>query len=671
MTRFAPSLGSTSPLTHILARFPTQEADTRFLHLFEQLPAAFIVLPSTGQIVATNARATQLTGWSRNDLETLHLTNLLAAPAEADSLTNFALMRAGMTRTLPAIPLHTHARRIVLVDLKLTAFIEAGATLVLTLATPAEERLNADKELAQQGRAFAAIEQLLNLLGDPATPALDTAMRWAHEMLGADAIGLYLYTAEADGPHLTLQHHIGVPLTYPATCTPDETHALLAGLTWKTGQLPSAPTLARHLRRAGWNHFMAHPIGDGAASGVLFAAYHPDNPPIRLAPALLTIATQYLDQLLAHMTRGVTLADAYDRALQLAHRLTAINAQITEGVVIISAEGTLDEINPAAARILGYRSEDVVGLTHGDVLFFDEALAHAVQQGLRGTSVTALEGQLRRRNGEPFPVAVSVRPLFETGCVLTLRDLSETRATEIHEEHLDHLAYVGQSTATFAHEVRAPLNNIALNAQYLLTRYPNDDLTQQMLSQIDAECRRLNDLMTDMLAWTKPLEPKEEQFELGALLQRLVQRWTNKMKRQGVKRIVNIAEYCPPVLGDHKMIERVFVNLFENALHVMPAGGVLSISLTTIQRGIHDTVVEAQVSDSGPGMPEDVRRRIFDPYFTTKPNGTGLGLAMSKRIITVHKGGISADSFPGSGTIFKITLPALDPNQPHSPMQLE
>ena len=114
-----------------------------------------------------------------------------------------------------------------------------------------------------------------------------------------------------------------------------------------------------------------------------------------------------------------------------------------------------------------------------------------------------------------------------------------------------------------------------------------------------------------------------------------------KYRERGEIFNVNIADDCPPVLADPKLIERVFMNLFENALYVMPAGGHLSIALRTIARGPRDTVVEAAISDDGPGMPEDVRHRVFDPHFTTKPDGTGLGLAMCKRIITVHHGGIS------------------------------
>jgi signal transduction histidine kinase len=114
----------------------------------------------------------------------------------------------------------------------------------------------------------------------------------------------------------------------------------------------------------------------------------------------------------------------------------------------------------------------------------------------------------------------------------------------------------------------------------------------------------------------------------------------------------------PRAVVDARLIEQVFVNLVDNALQAMPAGGHLSVSIGPGSRGSSDNVVEARVADSGPGISDEHRRRIFDPYFTTKPDGTGLGLAICKRLVTIQHGAIGVESYPGSGTIFKVTLPA-------------
>jgi len=142
------------------------------------------------------------------------------------------------------------------------------------------------------------------------------------------------------------------------------------------------------------------------------------------------------------------------------------------------------------------------------------------------------------------------------------------------------------------------------------------------------------------------------------LLKRLLNRWSNKILQHNV-RVNFVAEACPPVMADPRLIEQVFVNLIDNALQAMPAGGHLSVNLQPAYRGPQAQVVEVKISDSGPGIPEEVRRRVFDPYFTTKPDGTGLGLAICKRLVTIHRGAITADSFPNAGTIFTVTLPVL------------
>jgi signal transduction histidine kinase len=113
-------------------------------------------------------------------------------------------------------------------------------------------------------------------------------------------------------------------------------------------------------------------------------------------------------------------------------------------------------------------------------------------------------------------------------------------------------------------------------------------------------------------------------------------------------------------MADALHLERVFVNLIDNALQAMPAGGDLSIRVEAPEAAAPSTEREilVRVSDTGPGIPEDIRRRVFDPYFTTRPNGTGLGLAICRRLVTVNRGAISVESFSGTCTIFTVTLPA-------------
>jgi len=660
----------TGPLSRVFSRLPGRDHDPRFQHALEQLPgAAFLITRREGAVLAVNSRATALTEWTRDELMAHTFAELAAPGAAGATLDPVYTIEPGRVLTLTAVPVRTRSGRVAVVDLRLSALEESGETLILILATPVEERLAQGREAAQQTRALEAIDQLFRLFTAPTESSLDPALQLVRGMLGADAAALYRVTDMAE---LHLQSADGLAAGFPRALGPSEAQRLKLPFTWASGQRAET-FLAQSARAAGWTHCMAHPVGSPPAiQGALVVAYRPGNPPATQAPTLLGFAAQLVQQLMAQIAREARQASAQNLAIRLSNQLAAVHAQIEEGIVILNRQGTIDEINGPATRMLGYRSEDVTGLPFGDVLVSDDALAEAIRARLKGGQVTALEGKLHRRSGEAFPVMARLQPLPppEGGCVLTLRDLSEARASEVRQEHLDQLAYAGQATQSFAHEVRGPLNNIAMGVQYLASRLPADDALQQAIGKIQAECNRLSALMYDMLAWAKPIEPQLEPTDLAALLKRLLNRWSTKILQRNVRLNFTIAA-CPPVSADPRLIEQVFVNLIENALQAMPAGGHLAVNLLPAQRGPQGRVVEVKIGDDGPGISEEVRRRIFDPYFTTKPDGTGLGLAICKRLVTIHRGAISVDSFPNTGTIFTVTLPALPGGETDSPTPLE
>lgn len=660
----------TGPLARVFSRLPGRDNEPRFQHALEQLPgAAFLITRREGAVLAVNSKATALTEWTRDELMARSFAELAAPGTPGATLDPVYTIEPGRVLTLTAVPLHTRSRRVAFVDLRLSALEESGETLVLILATPVEERLAQEREAAQQTRALEAMDQFFRLFISPTESSLEPAIQLARGMLSAEAAALYRVTDMAE---LHLQYTDGLAAGFPRAIGPSEAQLLKIPFTWASSQRTET-FLTQSARAAGWTHCMAHPVGSPPAiQGALVVAYRSGHPPATRAPTLLGFAAQMMHQLIAQIARDARLASAQNLAIRLSNQLAAIHAHIEEGVVILNRQGAIDEINSPATRMLGYRSEDVTGLPFGDVLVSDDALAEAIRARLKGGPVTALEGKLHRRSGEAFPIMARLQPLPapEGGCVITLRDLSEARANEVRQEHLDQLAYAGQATQSFAHEVRGPLNNIAMGVQYLASRLPADDALHQAIGKIQAECNRLSTLMYDLLAWAKPIEPELEPTDLAALLKRLLNRWSSKILQRNV-RVNFTAAPGPRVSADARLLEQVFVNLIENALQAMPAGGHLAVNLQPAERGPQGRVVEVKISDSGLGISEEIRRRIFDPYFTTKPDGTGLGLAICKRLVTIHRGAISVDSFPNAGTIFTVTLPALPGSETDSPTLLE
>jgi two-component system nitrogen regulation sensor histidine kinase GlnL len=646
--------------------FTSRESDGRLQHALEQLPGAiFLVVPRTGQILAVNGRAAALTEWTRDELLHLALAEVVAAPLAAEALELIHHLEAGHSRSLNAVTLRTRSGRPALVDLRLSAQPELvnGELQVLVQALPAEERLALEREHAQQTQSYDALQALLALLSEPSEAALEQAVDLVRLMTGADAAALYQVSPGQPG----LRQLRGTPLPpgqkpLPPALGPSEAQYLKTPHRWAASQRPEG-YLHQAARAGGWGNLLAHPIGDPPAIvGALCAAYLPGSLVPATAQRQLAVGANFVHQLTLLIGRQAGHDRSRDLAVRLTAQVSAVNAVIEEGVVLLNRGGTLDEINGAAARMLGYRSEEVTGLPFTDVLIADDPFHDLVRKALEQAEATfSHECRLLRRSGEGFHAVVRARPLPAGGCVVTIRDQSEVKANAVRQEHLDQLAYVGQATQSFAHEVRGPLNGIAMGVQYLAKRLSADEELAGSLSKIQAECTRLSLLMNDMLAWAKPVTPNLQPTDLDGVLRRLLNRFGLKMEQRNVRLNYLMEPNTPQVLADPRLLDQVFNNLIDNALQAMPAGGQLSVNLGFSRRGPGETSVEAKVADTGPGMTDDARRQVFDPYFTTKPDGTGLGLAICKRLVTIHRGAIGVESFAGSGTIFTVTLPGYQP----------
>lgn len=650
----------TNPTPLLRAIFsPREPNDTRLHAVLEQMPvAALLAAQKSGTVLAVNARAAALTGWSREELLRLLLAEIVAAPAAAMALEAIHTLVPGSVRPLVNVPVRTRAGRTTVVDLRLAAFAEPGQNevLVLVQAIPAEERLAQERQAAQQAQALDSFEQLIKLLDEPGEATLSLAIDLCRDMLAADAVGLY--QVASDQPGMRLYTPAAAPRIFPPLLGPSEAQYLQAPLRWSAGQRPTG-YLQQAARNAGWGWLLTHPLGSAQGLvGVFCAAYRPGAALPPESERLLAITAVYIHELTTQIGFKAALDRAHTLAVRLSGQLAAVSAQVEEGVIVINRDGTVDEINGAATRMLGYRSTEIAGLPFGDVLIGDTALGGLVQHCLDGTLDTGTRAcRLLRRSGDDYPAKIDLRSLPQGGCLITIRDESAAQSQEIQREHLDQLAYVGQATHSFAHELRHPLNAISMGVQFLASRLAqSDDEVSRSLATIQSECARLSSMMNDMLTWAKPLHPRLEPIDLAGVVRRPLGRFRGKIDRRNVRLNLTIDE-VPPVLADARLIEQVFDNLVDNALQAMPAGGHLMVTLGSSQRAT-GTVVEVRVGDSGPGISEEHRRRIFDPYFTTKPDGTGLGLAIAKRLITLHHGAIGVESFPGTGTIFTVTLPA-------------
>ena len=310
--------------------------------------------------------------------------------------------------------------------------------------------------------------------------------------------------------------------------------------------------------------------------------------------------------------------------------------------------------------MLGYTSIELLEQDVKDILVGPEDIVASLLDAL-GHERTAERPYitLHRRDGTPFPVHLRAVPLARqspTRLLIVLSDQTERKAIEDQNELLAQRALLGEVSAIFAHEVRNPINNISTGIQLVASRLGDDHPMHDSLDRVRKECTRLDQLMTDVLFFTRRLELKMERLDLADLLGHLIERWRPRLNQAGVTSHVEFDPSTPAVLVDPRTFEQVIVNLITNALQAMPGGGTLSLALSTAASA-HGEVVELKLADTGPGIPQEQIDRIFDPFFTTKKDGTGLGLAISRRIVAAHKGSIQVESFPDAGTVFTLQIP--------------
>ncbi len=271
--------------------------------------------------------------------------------------------------------------------------------------------------------------------------------------------------------------------------------------------------------------------------------------------------------------------------------------------------------------------------------------------------------RLFRRNGNPFPSDLKLLPIVINDELLNIlvifRDLSDEEEYRARNQQLEQRALLGEVTASFAHEVRNPINNISTGLQLLEYNLPPDNPNLDNIHRLQHDCERLAELVKSSLSFVRPMEYKLEPIDFSIFLNHTVDKWRPRLVRNKIKPHLQVYETIPLVEGDIRSLEQVFTNLISNAIEAMDGKeGVIALKARRINEPGIPTQVEISISDTGPGIPPEVREHIFEPFFTTKQSGTGLGLAIVKRIITAHKGAIHVKSIPG-GTIFTIVLPAI------------
>jgi signal transduction histidine kinase len=239
-----------------------------------------------------------------------------------------------------------------------------------------------------------------------------------------------------------------------------------------------------------------------------------------------------------------------------------------------------------------------------------------------------------------------------TGIVCLFEDLSEAKALEAERRRLDRLAALGEMSAVVAHEIRNPMAGIAAGVEYLSKNLPQASSYDQDIRMILGEVERVNRILNDILSVARPFQLKLSTQSLPDIVEHVLHRHQTAIDKKSIHILRRYAPSLPLAQADRERMEQALTNLILNAVEAMAAGGTLSIGLQAVPHWVRITI-----SDTGPGIPLAEQRRIFEPFFTTKTRGTGLGLAVTRRVIEEHGGTIELSSEPGQGSTFTIQLP--------------
>ncbi len=325
-------------------------------------------------------------------------------------------------------------------------------------------------------------------------------------------------------------------------------------------------------------------------------------------------------------------------------------SQMPVGVVTTDLQGRIEQINPAAEKILDGPREDFLTLDDLPCLLpLGGELRH------RGT---VLEQEVLHSLGptRSVPLLVSASVVRDaggrgTGYVYLLSDTSNIKHLEDQLRRSERLAALGRLAAGVAHEIRNPLSSIKGFATILEARLHADEQGRQLAHVLAQEVDRINRVVSELLDFAGPADLQRSPCACRELLQRVLQLVEPDALQQNV-RIESVVEPEDLVLNvDPDRFAQVLLNLFLNSLQAMEEGGVLRVQ--ALSEGEH---VLLRVADTGVGISEEDLPHVFDPYFTTKPRGVGLGLANAHKIVQAHGGDIEVQSLPGRGTTFTLRL---------------
>jgi signal transduction histidine kinase len=358
-------------------------------------------------------------------------------------------------------------------------------------------------------------------------------------------------------------------------------------------------------------------------------------------------------------------------------RLETVLDSLTEGILVCDTNHALVMANKYAERMLSGIPE-----SGGEPVWSklrDEGVRDFLEAALvRGDWVEEREFDVDLKGIQRL-LSISVLPLVRdhqvSGSLIYLEDITEKRSKEARLRRMESLASLTTLAAGVAHEIKNPLGSLSIHIQLIqkamtanremyYQAHPTGkdsqgqepsgplEVLDKYIAVVNEEIDRLNRIVVDFLFAVRPMNMEFRAGNINTLIGELTEFVGYELKEAGIECVLELSEPLPLIDYDERYMKQALLNLIKNAIAAMPRGGTLTISTEAA-----DTEIRISVRDTGVGIPEDNLSKIFEPYFTTKETGSGLGLTLVFKIIREHQGEVSVKSREGEGTCFIISMP--------------
>ncbi len=350
---------------------------------------------------------------------------------------------------------------------------------------------------------------------------------------------------------------------------------------------------------------------------------------------------------------GVAIENAvlYRRLRREQQFRASVTNSMGSGLITVGRNARVTSLNTRAAELLGVEIEAALDRPIKEIWKPQRPQVDPLQLSLaKGKAQSHKDLHVERPDGS---------------MVAELTDASSTRKTDEEIFQIEKLAAIGRLTTSVAHEIRNPLAGIMTGVQYLAKKIDEGDPQRETIHFIINEIMRLDRIIVDLYSASRPMTLWKEEIDAAEIVERSIRSVQDLCERYGIEASVRIAGLLPPVCADADKIQQVLINLIKNAIEISDRGGRVEIDLRAVNR--FATSVDSKsgdsshlliaISDRGPGIPDEDQDRLFEPFYSTKEGGTGLGLYVSHSIVERHGGDLRVESEVGEGTTITLELP--------------